>query len=679
MDLRELSILGYVVVSAVMLNVNKLALQNFDAPYFLTLVQTVVTCVVLLVLGCFGFASLSWRHAKRFVFPGAVWALPLAFNMQALKHLNPETVVVFRAATVFGVASGDLVWFKKNFLGHQLLSLFFITLGASLYVSGDLNYNQAGYLWGLAYWTSMVASVLLLKAVFNANKDIGPLEKTFYLNLNGSVVFFCLAFTTESGKVLPSVQSLTRFGFMVISVSCVLAVAIGFLSNITRDALSATAFDVLGNVAKFATIAISHFLFRTEYTVFSASGLCFALLGGALYSPDIYRSIEAELKVLSVKVKAPRRLLFFIVLVCSLVSLSATRYFPPGAFGPPEARFIFDTSTHSANHGLSIPKDQSHPFHALKYAFSTKLALRKVAEVNLTGETDPFFVAIVPHEDGLLASYRTRWRHRTRVGYLDRNFELNKTKVIHEIPQVEDGRVVWWNNTNWLVDNHFDFPRVMVSFDGQTRIALDESGLGADFYRGKNWSPFVYLDELYFVYSLEPVRILRCVWPDAKLVWVYFDGGAAISGNRKDTRSGVTASHLEIDGGNEPYLRGGTNALVFGGNVYGVARYSYQALKKTCKGREVSGFKEHFPVLWSLPVDGMFASDNLETRKLRRLRVREIEHPFTRGVNDPASLFVWNDEPHVSITSCSCDCDPSATDLNEYVRNEIYKITMVEN
>jgi len=114
MDLRELPILGYVVVSAVMLNVNKLALQNFDAPYFLTLVQTVVTCVVLLVLGCFGFASLSWRHAKRFVFPGAVWALPLAFTMQALKHLNPETVVVFRAATVFGVASGDLVWFKKK-------------------------------------------------------------------------------------------------------------------------------------------------------------------------------------------------------------------------------------------------------------------------------------------------------------------------------------------------------------------------------------------------------------------------------------------------------------------------------------------------------------------------------------------------------------------------------------
>jgi len=110
--------------------------------------------------------------------------------MQASKHSNPETVIVFRAATVFGVAIGDLLWFAKDFLGHELLSLFFITLGASLYVSGDVNYDTAGYIWALAYWASMVASLLLLKAVFNSNKDIGNLEKTLYPNLNGSVIFF---------------------------------------------------------------------------------------------------------------------------------------------------------------------------------------------------------------------------------------------------------------------------------------------------------------------------------------------------------------------------------------------------------------------------------------------------------------------------------------------------------
>jgi len=298
----------------------------------------------------------------------------------------------------------------------------------------------------------------------------------------------------------------------------------------------------------------------------------------------------------------------------------------------------------------------SEPFDPLVNAFSTTLGLIKVAEVDLNNEIDPFFLALIPQNDVLLAVYRTSWEWRSRVGYLDENFHLQS--VAFEISEMEDARIIWYNDSVWLIDNHFEKPRKVVSFDGTARFTLNESNLGPDFQRGKNWSPFVYLDELYFVYSLDPVKVLKCTWPGARLEWVYFDGSAP----------------------NETslYLRSGTNGLVFGEHIYGVGRYSYNTHKRMCAGQEVLGFKEHFPFLWSLPLEGLFKHNRLSTDKVRQLKVRQIKHPFTRGVNDPASLFVWKHELHVTISSCTCECMPGMQELNEHVKNEVYKVQALE-
>ena len=656
MHWQTVSIVGYLLVSAVMLNTNKLALQTFEAPYLLTLVQTVFTVLVLSSAACLGGNfTLSIKNASRFFLPGIVWSLPLAFNMQALKYLNPEAIVVFRVATVFGVALGDLVYFAKVFRGHELLSLFCITYGAAIYVSGDVNCSFTGYLWGTAYWASMIVSVLLLKAVFNVNKNVGNAEKTLYLNLNGIPVFALLFWLAERHKFGHVVNSLTNAGAFVILFSCILAVLIGFLANITRDALSPTAFDVLSNTAKLLTVAISYSLFKTRYTPFSTLGLLMALLGGSLYSPEIFGKIQQvtslELELLNDKCKHPTRAMIFIILVPVILGISMSQ----GTISAYNIWSIEERGTPRTRPAYQMAQSNPHSVRSIEKAFTTQLALVKVAEVDIN-ETEPFFLSIMTHGDSLMGSYRTSWAHTSRVGYLNDDFQLN---VAYEVPGVEDARTVVFDGTSWLVDNHPDFPRVMVSHDGTRRLTLNESELGVDFQRGKNWSPFVYRGELYFVYSLEPVKILKCEWPEGKLKWVFFDGHI-----QDATRSGYE------------YLRGGTNSLVFGEHLYGVARYSYHVKKKFCKGNEVNSWKEHFPVLWSLPLEGIFSSeDSLRTDKVRKLKIREIKHPFTEGVNDPASLFVWKEEVYVSITSCSCDCFPGATELNDYVRNSIYKIT----
>ncbi len=61
----------------------------------------------------------------------------------------------------------------------------------------------------------------------------------------------------------------------------------------------------------------------------------------------------------------------------------------------------------------------------------------------------------------------------------------------------------------------------MRTLNGRRQIELDRSQLGNAFNRGKNWSPFVYKNNLFFVYSLSPLRVLRCSMPEGKLDWEF--------------------------------------------------------------------------------------------------------------------------------------------------------------
>ena len=277
------NILGYFLVSALMLNVNKLAINAFKAPYTLTLLQALFTCTAILAAGVRGKVYLSMRDSRRFFLPGTLWALPLAFSMQTLRYINPETVVMFRTFTLIGVSAGDFLFFGKVFIFHELLSLVFICLGGLLYVMSDLQYDAAGYFWGALYCLTMTVSLLVVKAAFNANKSIGVWEKTFYLNWNGSLVFLFLSSSFEgTWMTIERLLALPMLEVFIISISCVLGFWIGFLANAARDALSPTAFDVLSNTSRFLTVTISFSIFKPQYSSFSLCGLALSILGGVV-------------------------------------------------------------------------------------------------------------------------------------------------------------------------------------------------------------------------------------------------------------------------------------------------------------------------------------------------------------------------------------------------------------
>lgn len=281
--------------------------------------------------------------------------------------------------------------------------------------------------------------------------------------------------------------------------------------------------------------------------------------------------------------------------------------------------------------------------------------LSKVLDLHVASEL-AFFLAIVPFQSKLFASYRislSSWE--TNVVELDATFHPHG-KVL-SIPETEDARVIIYDDKIWLIDNHVDFPRKMTSWDNSVRVTLDESRLGASFFRGKNWAPFVYNKNLYFVYSLEPLRVLLCIWPEGRLEWVY----------GQDSKSDT----------DKLYVRGGSNAIVFNGHVYGVGRESFYIKRQDCKGEEIHDSKQHFPVLWSFPLSVLFKASHSVFEKLNPVQIRRFSHTFTRGVNDPTSLFVLESRIYVVISSCSCDCVPEVAHLNENMTNTLYEIKPV--
>ena len=320
------------------------------------------------------------------------------------------------------------------------------------------------------------------------------------------------------------------------------------------------------------------------------------------------------------------------------------------------------------------PPSSRSTYQPLLESFVT-LKMTKIVDVTIENEPEAFFLTILPLNGTLFGSYRTSltsWE--TNVIELGHDFKPLTTKIggiekksfkKTRIPKTEDGRVFVFDNEGWIVDNHFQHNRVMRTLNGRRQIELDTSRLGNAFDIGKNWSPFVFGNNLFFVYSLSPLRVLRCSMPEGKLDWEF----------KADKEN-------QIDIGNM-LKRGGTNAVVYGAHVYGIGRETkYENIE--CMGKRHPKTAQHYPFLWRFPLEVMkntttgFSQNNAqdEVRMANNImQFRDIIHPFLSGVNDPASLFVFNETLFVTVSSCSCACLPGFA--NSWQNNSVFKIDLM--
>lgn len=274
---------------------NKLCLQYLNKPYTLTWLQLLFFC------GATVFVELLLKPKSRrrnlildrklsstFLFPGILWSLPLGFSMKALSYLNPDTLIMFRTATIIGVAVGDYFLFHKKILRFQMFSLCLVFLGAYAYSTYNIVHDIRGIIYGALYSATFVCSQLVLKRAFEQNQTKSIWMRTFYTNLYGSLPILVLGLCNE-GIPMHSLIEMNLVGKFFLLSSLLCSVILSYSASMVRDALSATSFDVLGCAGKFLTLLISFQIFSVKVHFGMVAGLYVSLFGSLLYSERVFK------------------------------------------------------------------------------------------------------------------------------------------------------------------------------------------------------------------------------------------------------------------------------------------------------------------------------------------------------------------------------------------------------
>ena len=270
--------------------VNKAAVGRMpDYPIFLVVLQTVATVVILEVgkkLKYLDYNDFSWQNGgKQFVGVSIAFVTPMVFSMLAFKYVSVQTIVVFRQITTALTLAGEFAFFQRV-AGHLVYgSVGMGILGGLIYATSASDYSFVGYFWSFVYAVSMAVNCLYIKKIFNQLPQMSNFEKTYYQNLEAIPFLLVLALPTEGlGGFLGHLTTINFWGWCIILFSCVAGFGISISGILARDALSPTAFNILGNCSKPMTVVMSFFIFGAETSAAALIGLGLVLAAGILYS-----------------------------------------------------------------------------------------------------------------------------------------------------------------------------------------------------------------------------------------------------------------------------------------------------------------------------------------------------------------------------------------------------------
>lgn len=133
-------------------------------------------------------------------------------------------------------------------------------------------------------------------------------------------------------------------------------------------------------------------------------------------------------------------------------------------------------------------------------------------------------------------------------------------------------------------------------------------------YLGKNWTPFVHEDAVHFLYTLEPLRCLRCDVESGRCTWVLDEHPEERARMRWGSARGFGRR------------RGGTPGLPVGGGRYlGFGHYTHSG-------------HHHQAFAWLLDMVS------------RSIRFIDVETPNPEGLVDPTSWHVRGGDVRVTVT-----------------------------
>jgi solute carrier family 35 protein len=259
-----------------MLIINKLAVHTLPAPSMVLFVQlmsaalSVRLCSLLLAVEVdaleyrkiIGFAPVA------FAFLGVIFA-----NIKTLQYANVETFIVFRASTPIVVSIADYL-----FLGRALpscrswLALLGLLLGVVGYVATDKSLEFNGLFWVGIWYVMFCFDQIYIKHAVEKVQMRSNWGRVYYCNLFAALPLFpwaCDDFWALSR------DEWTANAVTVLIISCVLGCGISYFAFLCRKILSATAFTVVGNCCKIATVVVNCLIWQHHA---SPEGIAFLVL-----------------------------------------------------------------------------------------------------------------------------------------------------------------------------------------------------------------------------------------------------------------------------------------------------------------------------------------------------------------------------------------------------------------
>jgi GDP-mannose transporter len=277
---------GYMLCSASMLLVNKLAVHFLPAPAFVLLAQFVSAAVAVRGAAALGFIEvdpLEWAKVKVFMvvafcFVGLVFA-----NIKVLQYSNVDTFIVFRASTPLVISVADYM-----FLGRELpslrsfLALLGLLVGTAGYVLSDKNFEVKGYMW-IAVWYFIFAADQIYIKYAVGSVQLSNWGRVFYTNLLATVPLLLLTLAFGEIGQLTKGATWTVPSTTFLLISCAIGTAMSYFQFLCRYLVSATSFTVLGNVCKVLTIVVNCMIWDKHSNMYGLMALFLSLGSSAMY------------------------------------------------------------------------------------------------------------------------------------------------------------------------------------------------------------------------------------------------------------------------------------------------------------------------------------------------------------------------------------------------------------
>ena len=283
-----LIVLSYSLCSSTLLLVNKFVLRAFPAPSTVLATQCFFTAFAVRVIS-FLFPSqpvekISDEDLKLFFVVVACFVGTLFSNAKALQFTNVDTVIGLRLTMPLITSVLEYL-----FLGRELpnrkssFALLGVAGSFSFYIIDNGSLSHQSLLWlGLWYFWTIFEGVFV-KHVVTVSK-LSILSKTYYLNMFSTLIMVLMASKIDSGRIQDAVAYDSVFAPLALLLSCFLGFGMSYLSFQLRELVSATTFNMVGNICKILTLLINSIVWNLHASAAGTASIVLCIGFTTMYS-----------------------------------------------------------------------------------------------------------------------------------------------------------------------------------------------------------------------------------------------------------------------------------------------------------------------------------------------------------------------------------------------------------